>query len=50
MFKSFEITVSFSLGKRKEDSMKGGIDNFRSEHGNEGAKAVKMQCRDNVPR
>ena len=42
MFKSFEITVSFSLGKRKEDSAKGGIDNFRSEHRNEGAETVKM--------
>ena len=42
MFQPFEITVSFSLGKRKEDSTKGGIDNFWSEHGNEGAKTVKM--------
>ena len=42
MFQSFKITVSFSLGKRKEDSMKGRIDNFRSEHGNEGAETVKM--------
>ena len=42
VFQSFEITVTFSLGKRKEDSTKGGIDNVWSEHGNEGAKTVKM--------
>ena len=42
MFQLFEITVSFSLGKRKEDSTKGGIDNFGGEHGDEGTKTVKM--------
>ena len=50
MFQSFEITISFSLGKRKEDPTKGGIDNFRSEHGDEGAKAMKMERSDDVPR
>ena len=42
MFQSFEVAVSFSLGKRKEDSTKSGVDNFRGEHGDEGAKTVKM--------
>ena len=42
MFQPFEITVSFSLGKGEEDSAKGGIDDLRGEHENEGAKAVKM--------
>ena len=42
MFQPFEIVVSFSLGKGEENSAKGGIDNFGREHGNEGAKAVKM--------
>ena len=49
MFQPFEIIVSFSLGKRKEDSAKGGIDNCKSEHGNEGAKTVKMQRSDDMP-
>ena len=42
MFQPFEITVLFSLGKRKEDSTKGGIDNFRGEHVDEGAKTMNM--------
>ena len=42
MFQLFETTVSFSLGKRKEDSAKGGINDLRRKHGNEGAKTVKM--------
>ena len=42
MFQPFEVTVSFSLGKRKEDLTKGGIDNFRGEQGNEGSKTVEM--------
>ena len=42
MFQMFEVTVTFSLGKRKEDLTKGGIDNFRGEHGDERAKTVKM--------
>ena len=42
MFQLFEVTVTFSLGKRKEDSTKGRIDNFRGKHGDEGAKTVKM--------
>ena len=42
MFQPFEVTVTFCLGKGEEDSAKGGIDNFRGEHGDEGAKAMKM--------
>ena len=42
MFQPFEVTVSFCLGKGEEDSAKGGIDDFGREHGNEGAKTVKM--------
>ena len=42
MFQPFEITVSFSLGKGEEDLVKGGINDLRREHGNEGAKTVKM--------
>ena len=42
MFQPFEITVSFSLGKGEENSAKGGINDFRREHGNEGTKTVKM--------
>ena len=42
MFQLFEITVSFSLGKGEEDSAKGGINDLGREHGNKGAKTVKM--------
>ena len=42
MFQSFEIAVSFGLGKGEEDLMKGGVNNFGGEHGNEGAKTMKM--------
>ena len=42
MFQSFEVTVTFCLGKGKENAAKGGIDNFGGEHGDEGAKTVKM--------
>ena len=38
----FEIAISFNLGKREEDSAKGGVDNLRGKHGNEGAKTMKM--------
>ena len=50
MFQMFEIAVTFSLGKGKEDLMKGGVHNFRGKHGNERAKTMKMQCRDDMPR
>ena len=50
MFQVFEVTVSFSLGEGEEDSAKGGIDNFRRKHGNEGAKTMKMKSCDDVPR
>ena len=46
----FEITISFSLSKREKDVAKGGVDSFRSEHGNKGAKTLKMQRSDDVPR
>ena len=49
MFQPFEVTVSFSLGKGEEDSVKGGIDDFGGEHGDEGAKTVKMQSCDDMP-
>ena len=42
MFQPFEITISFSLGKGEKDSAKGWINDFWREHGNEGAKTVKM--------
>ena len=42
MFQTFEVTVTFSLGKREKDSTKGGVNDFRGKHGNEGAKTVKM--------
>ena len=42
MFQTFEVAVMFSLGKGEEDSMKGGVDNFRGKHENEHAKTVKM--------
>ena len=42
MFQPFEVTVSFSLGDGKEDSVTGGINDFRRKHRNEGAKTVKM--------
>ena len=50
MFQTFEVAVTFSLGKREENSMKGGVNDFRGKHGDECAKTVKMQCCDNVPR
>ena len=42
MFQPFEITVLFSLSKGEENSVKGGINDLRREHGNEGAKTVEM--------
>ena len=42
MFQSFEIAISFSLGKGEEDATKGGVNNLRGKHGDEGAKTVKM--------
>ena len=42
MFQSFEIAISFSLGKGEEDATKGGVNNLRRKHGDEGAKTVKM--------
>ena len=42
MFQMFEVAVTFSLGKGEEDLMKGGVNNFGGQHGNEGAKTVKM--------
>ena len=50
MFQPFKVTVLFCLGEREEDSMKGGVNNVRGKHRNEGAKTVKMQSRDDVPR
>ena len=50
MFQSFEVTVSFSLGKGEEDPTKGGVNNFRGKHGNERAKTMKMQYHNDVPR
>ena len=38
----FEIAISFSLGKREEDSAKGGINDLGRKHGNESAKTMKM--------
>ena len=42
MFQLFKVTVSFSLGKGEENSVKGGINDLGRQHGNEGAKTVKM--------
>ena len=42
MFQSFEIAVSFSLGKGEEDATKGRVNNFRGKHGNECAETMKM--------
>ena len=42
MFQPFEITVSFSLDKGEKDLAKGGINDLRRKHGNEGAKTVKV--------
>ena len=50
MFQAFKVAILFSLGKGEENSMKGGVNNFGGEHGNEHAKAVKMQCCDDMPR
>ena len=50
MFQMFEVTVTFSLGEREEDSTKDGVNDFRGKHGDECAKTVKMQCRNDMPR
>ena len=42
MFQPFEVTISFSLGKREENPAKRGINDFGREHGNEGVKTVEM--------
>ena len=42
MFQPFEVTVTFCLGKGEENAAKSGIDNFGGEHGDEGAKTMKM--------
>ena len=50
MFQSFEVAVSFSLGKGEEDPTESRVNYFRGKHGNEGAKTMKMQSRDDMPR
>ena len=50
MFQSFEVAVSFSLGKGEEDLTESRVNYFRGKHGNEGAKTVKIQSRDDMPR
>ena len=42
MFQTFEVAVTFSLGKGEEDLMKGGVNNFRGKHGDERAETMKM--------
>ena len=42
MFETFQITVTFCLGEREEDSMKSGVNNFGGEHQDESAKTMKM--------
>ena len=42
MFQAFKVAVMFSLGKGEEDATKGGVNNLRGKHGDEGAKTVKM--------
>ena len=49
MFQPFEVAVTFCLGKGEENTAKSGIDNFGGEHGDEGAKTMKMQCGDDMP-
>ena len=42
MFETFQITVTFCLGEREEDSMKGRVDNFGGKHQDESAKTMEM--------
>ena len=47
MFETFQITVTFCLGEREEDSTKGGVNSFGGEHQDERAKPMKVQsCKD----
>ena len=46
----FQITVTFSLGEREEDTMKGRINGFVREHGNKCSKSVKMEGSEDMPR
>ena len=42
MFDTFQITVTFCLGERKEDLTKGGIDSFGGKHRDKSAKTMEM--------
>ena len=46
----FQIAVTFYLGKREEDTMKGGVNDFRGEHGDKHAKPMKVEGSEDVPR
>ena len=50
MFDTFQITVTFCLGEREEDSVKGGVNSFGGKHRDEGAKTMKVQSCKDVPR
>ena len=45
----FQITVTFSLREGEKDLTKGGVNGFRREHGDEGAKPVKVESGEDVP-
>ena len=46
----FQIAVTFYLGKREEDMTKGGVNDFRREHGNKHAKPMKVEGSEDMPR
>ena len=46
----FQITVTFCLGERGEDLMKGGVNSFRGKHQDESAKTMKVQSCKDMPR
>ena len=38
----FQITVTFCLGEREEDSTKSGVNSFGGKHRDESTKTMKM--------
>ena len=46
----FQIAVTFYLGKREEDTTKGGVNDFGREHGDKHAKPMKVEGSGDVPR
>lgn len=43
MIQTFEVTVTFFLGKREKNMTKGGVNSLRGKHGNKHSKPMEME-------